>query len=93
MVEDYPPEPPGEPSKPMISGSLAAAAIMRPDEPKGSSGLFSGLSHWIPWRSGSAATGVRETSSGKSYAEGSLRDLLKTVDDPAMNGKGKGVER
>lgn len=57
------------------------------EEPKASgSGLISGLGNWVPWKSTlSAPSGVNP-----SEAEGSLRELLKTVD---FKDKGKSVER
>lgn len=57
------------------------------DEPKASgSGLISGLGNWVPWKGTlSVPAGVNP-----SEAEGSLRQLLKTVD---VKDKGKGIER
>lgn len=59
------------------------------------SGLISGLGNWVPWKaalSGAAATNSQSgtASAGPSHAEGSLRELLKTVD---VKNKGKSVER
>jgi hypothetical protein len=80
-MNNYTHEPPGEPSQPTISGSLASAAISSPDEPRSSSNLLSGFSHWIPWRGGNTlvevASSNQKNSRAKSYAEGSLRELLK----------------
>lgn len=61
-----------------------------------SSGLISGLGNWVPWKtvvsSGAAAANSQPgtASAGPSHAEGSLRELLKTVD---TKNKGKSVER
>ncbi|KAI1850812.1 hypothetical protein JX265_013375 [Neoarthrinium moseri] len=98
-AENYTHEPPGEPSQPVVSDSVAAAAIASPDEPRSSSGLLSGLSSWIPWRGGSSVTEVASSEQkggrGKSYAEGSLRHLLKSTDGSIgpVDVKGKGVGR
>ena len=79
----------------MISDSVAAAAIMIPEEPRGQPGLLAGLSQWMPWR-GATVTEVATTSQKglkpKSYAEGSLRDLLKSTESPVADAKGKGVD-
>lgn len=57
------------------------------NEPKASgSGLISGLGNWVPWKSTLAAP----AGASPSEAEGSLRELLKTVD---VKDKGKSVER
>lgn len=58
-------------------------------------GLISGLGNWVPWKtvvsSAVAANSQPATASaGPSHAEGSLRELLKTVD---VKNKGKSVER
>ncbi|KAH8652321.1 hypothetical protein BX600DRAFT_472305 [Xylariales sp. PMI_506] len=108
-------EPPGEPSHPVISGSMAAAAISSPEEPRppSSLGLLSGFGSWIPWRGGGGGGGgsgsvsdrvvvtevaAADTKGGtkrnpKSYAEGSLRDLLKSTDGSPADLKTKTVER
>lgn len=97
---NYTHEPPGEPSQPTISDSVANAAISSPDEPRSSSSLLSGISSWMPWRGGGALTEVASTDQkggrAKSYAEGSLRELLKGTDGgPALPAdvKGKSVGR
>lgn len=81
---NYTHEPPGEPSHPTISESVANAAISRPDEPRNSSSLLSGISHWMLWRGANSATEIASSAhkhgKTKSYAEGSLRELLKGVD-------------
>ncbi|CAK7229047.1 hypothetical protein SBRCBS47491_007116 [Sporothrix bragantina] len=82
-----------------------------------SAGIFSGLTHWVPWRAANAydmtaeqpmnsahgrsqshgtpmpsATGPPAVA-GPSHAEGSLRELLKTVDDTNnRQKKGKAVD-
>lgn len=57
--------------------------------------LKSGLGNWVPWKTGlsGATTNPQSGSShaNPSHAEGSLRELLKTVDD--QDKKGKSVER
>lgn len=109
---------PAQPSRAVVSASMASAAITSPEGPgelSGRSGLFSGLSSWIPWRANAAggtsggmpvtevATSDRKRGSGhaarsKSYAEGTLRELLKTVEPTvdvagaSSDHKGKGVE-
>lgn len=94
---NYTHEPPGEPSQPALSDSMAAAAISSPDIPRNSAGLLSGISSWMPWRGGNAITEVassdQKAAQGKSYAEGSLRELLKSRDALGIDIKGKGVER
>jgi hypothetical protein len=54
--------------------------------------VFSNLSSWLPWsRTADASTGsTSERPLNKSYAEGSLRELLKSSD---ADRKGKGVDR
>ncbi|OAA67020.1 hypothetical protein SPI_01596 [Niveomyces insectorum RCEF 264] len=78
-----------------------------PDD-QAAAGFLSGLSNWIPWmvnsngpdagyyidpsNHGQPAQLQRAASSGPSHAEGSLRELLKTVEASKQN-KGKAVER
>ncbi|KAH7032777.1 uncharacterized protein B0I36DRAFT_320022 [Microdochium trichocladiopsis] len=113
---------PAQPSRAVVSASMASAAISTPDrpgEPSARSSLFSGLSSWIPWRAGAGTnanpvravtevattdpkSGHRSSGQSKSYAEGTLRELLKTAESstlPVPGGssgtadhKGKGVE-
>ncbi|KAH6655240.1 hypothetical protein BKA67DRAFT_534170 [Truncatella angustata] len=99
-VTNYTHEPPSEPSRPTISDSIANAAIFSPDEPRSSSNLLSGLGNWIPWRGGNTMTEIAcsdlKGSRPKSYAEGSLRDLLKGTDNSSgvsVDVKGKGIGR
>lgn len=61
---------------------VAKGAISSVEERSLGGNFLSALSGWMPWKSSDSAAG----SNGR--AEGSLRDLLKTVDV-----KGKGVER
>lgn len=65
------------------------------DEPKATnSGLISGLGIWVPWKTASSGAATSPPGSGpanSSHAEGSLRELLKTVDD--QDKKGKSVEQ
>lgn len=65
------------------------------DEPKATnSRLISGLGNWVPWKTGSLGAVTSPPGPGtasSSHAEGSLRELLKTVDD--QDKKGKSVER
>ncbi|KAF7530979.1 hypothetical protein G7054_g9288 [Neopestalotiopsis clavispora] len=98
--DNYTHEPSREPSQPTLSDSVANAAISRPDEPRSSSSLLSGISHWIPWRGNSstteAASSAHKHGKAKSYAEGSLRELLKGTDiesGAAMDLKGKSARR
>jgi hypothetical protein len=95
-LENYTHEPAGgEPSQPVVSDSVAAAAIASPDEPRGHSGLLSGFSHWMPWRAGvvtEVSSSDQKGGKTKSYAEGSLRELLKSTDVTSGDIRGKGVD-
>ncbi|KAI1076342.1 hypothetical protein F5B20DRAFT_556736 [Whalleya microplaca] len=85
-----------QPSRAVAWESVAAAAIAAPEEPRGQSGLLSGLSSWMPWR----GVAIHEApspdqkgakgNSNSSYAEGSLRELLKSA-EPLADQKGKSV--
>lgn len=74
-----------------------AHGLPQSDDPNiSSAGLVSGLGNWVPWKS--ALSGAVSTSqvdattpAASSHAEGSLRELLKTVD--VKKKKGKSVER
>ncbi|KAI0129982.1 hypothetical protein BJ170DRAFT_618364 [Xylariales sp. AK1849] len=96
-AKNYTPEPPGEPSEPVVSDSVAAAAIASPDKHRGQSGLLSGFGNWMPWRGSGTVTEVASSDwkggRSKSYAEGSLRELLKSTDGTLTDVKGKGVGR
>ena len=93
-----PTETPAEPSRAVLSASVAAADITAPEEPpRTQSGLLAGLSNWIHWR-GLAVTEVAassDTKTGakpKSYAEGTLRELLRSSETSPSDIKGKGVD-
>ncbi|KAJ1328982.1 hypothetical protein MN608_05713 [Microdochium nivale] len=95
---------PAQPSRAVVSASMASAAITSPEGPddlSGRPGLFAGLSSWIPWRSSmgvGASRGMPITevaasdpkrsgghaARSKSYAEGTLRELLKTA-EPSLS--------
>lgn len=64
------------------------------DELHASSSLMSGLGNWVPWKNvfPNAATASQPgvAPANPSHAEGSLRELLKSVD---LKQKGKSVER
>lgn len=100
QAESYTREPSSRPPQPTISESVANAAMSSPDEPMNSSNLLSGISNWIPWRAGGAVTETvlsdQKGTRVKSYAEGSLRELLKGTDGGSgshFDVKGKGVCR
>ncbi|KAK7934818.1 hypothetical protein PG985_000313 [Apiospora marii] len=93
-----PPETSAEPSRAVLSASMAAADITAPEEPpRAQAGLLAGFSNWIPWR-GSAVTEVAASSDTKggakpkSYAEGTLRELLRSSEASPSDIKGKGVD-
>ena len=73
---------------------MASAAITNPEEPRNQPGLLSGFSSWVPWI-GNAITEVassdQKSSRNKSYAEGTLRELLKGTDS-SPDQKGKGID-
>lgn len=77
------------------SDTLFSPPMPPVNEPKTtSSNLLSGLSNLIPWRTATSGPGGSAThgqSTKPSHAEGSLRDLLKTVN--GKQDKGKSVER
>ncbi|KAI0407502.1 hypothetical protein F4802DRAFT_25906 [Xylaria palmicola] len=68
-----------------ISKSVAAAAIAVPEEPKPQPGLLGGFRFTIPWKGTPVAdissTGQRPART-KSYAEGTLRQLLGITESP-----------
>ncbi|KAK6833252.1 hypothetical protein PG987_007946 [Apiospora arundinis] len=91
----HPPEAAAEPSRAVLSASVAAADITSPEEPRGQSRLLAGFSSWMPWR-GSAVTEVASSDvkggvKSKSYAEGTLRELLRSSEASPSDTKGKGV--
>ncbi|KAI1498465.1 hypothetical protein F5X99DRAFT_393254 [Biscogniauxia marginata] len=71
--------PPQQPSPAVLSGSVAAAAIASSEEPRSQSGLLSGLNSWISRRGVTPST-IPKGSRSKSYAEGTLRDLLRAAE-------------
>lgn len=93
----YAHETPPQPSQAVVSESVASAAIMNPEEPRSQPGLLSGFSSWVPWIGNAVtevATSDRKASRSKSYAEGTLRSLLKGVETPDQKGKDvDGAER
>lgn len=70
---------------------MAAATIAVPDEPKDQLGLLSGFRFSLPWGGASAADKVspnQKAQRTKSYAEGTLRQLLRVTESPgARRGK------
>ncbi|KAF3064912.1 hypothetical protein GL218_02319 [Daldinia childiae] len=69
----------------VASKSVAAADITTPEEPKGSSGLLSGFSTWMSWKGAKPFSEVAgedpEVPRGySSYAEGTLRELLRSTE-------------
>ncbi|KAH9991089.1 hypothetical protein F4779DRAFT_249502 [Xylariaceae sp. FL0662B] len=89
------------PSQAVAWESVAAAAIAVPEEPIGQSGLLSGFSSWIPWKGlvvpeatspGQKGDKGDKGDNNSSYAEGSLRELLKLA-ELLGDKKGKGVRR
>ncbi|KAK8856889.1 hypothetical protein PGQ11_012801 [Apiospora arundinis] len=94
-TDGHPPEAAAEPSRAVLSASVAAADITSPEEPRGQSRLLAGFSSWMPWR-GSAVTEVASSDvkggvKSKSYAEGTLRELLRSSEASPSDTKGKGV--
>lgn len=67
------------------------------EEPAATSSLMSGLGNWVPFKaafSNVAATSSSGATPGSpSHAEGSLRELLKTVDDKQKGKSAEHVER
>lgn len=75
-------------SKPSMIRNQSIASTLAP-EPERHTSIFSGFSSWIPWvRSVSMQGGA--TARRPSYAEGSLRHLLRGSEGDR---KGKGVDR
>ncbi|KAI0388888.1 hypothetical protein F5Y17DRAFT_451157 [Xylariaceae sp. FL0594] len=75
-----------------VSTSVAAAAIAIPEDPRDKPGIFSGVRIGIPWASsaGDHSSGTERHPGGRSmsYAEGTLRELLK-VAGPRVNQEAK----
>lgn len=94
-VDSHPPEASAEPSRAVLSASVAAADITSPEEPRGQSRLLAGFSSWIPWRGSSvtevASSDTKGGAKSKSYAEGTLRELLRSSEASPLDTKGKGI--
>ncbi|RYP63182.1 hypothetical protein DL769_007039 [Monosporascus sp. CRB-8-3] len=85
-----------QPSQAVISESVASAAIASPEEPRSVPRLIFGFSSWMPWVGGSVTeitSSDQKAGKSKSYAEGTLRELLLKGAEPAPDQKGKGIER
>ncbi|RYP05185.1 hypothetical protein DL764_003965 [Monosporascus ibericus] len=85
-----------QPTQAMVSESVASAAIANPEEPRNVPRLLSGFSSWMPWVGGSVteiASSDQKAGKSKSYAEGTLRELLLKGAEPATDQKGKCIER
>ncbi|KAI3323319.1 hypothetical protein HD806DRAFT_108493 [Xylariaceae sp. AK1471] len=72
-----------------VSKSVAAAAIAIPEQPKDQSSLLGGFRFSIPWK-GTAVTDTSSTEQKpgrtKSYAEGTLRQLLRITESSGSRG-------
>lgn len=78
-----------EQTRTMISASVTAAAIAAPDEPKDQPGLLGGFRFSLPWGGSSVADRVsadQKSRRTKSYAEGTLRQLLRVAEPPGARG-------
>ncbi|OTA61010.1 hypothetical protein K449DRAFT_434761 [Hypoxylon sp. EC38] len=83
------------PSAAVASESVAAAAMAVPAEPRSPSGLLSGFGAWIPWKGAAISDttlDVEGFKSHSSYAEGTLRELLRST-EPLGDLKQKDIER
>ncbi|GAP84203.2 hypothetical protein SAMD00023353_0600020 [Rosellinia necatrix] len=72
-----------------VSTSVAAAAIALPEEPKDQPGLLSGFRFGIPWKATSVtnvASEEQKTVRTKSYAEGTLRHILRITESTGNRG-------
>ncbi|KAI1802245.1 hypothetical protein F4811DRAFT_405648 [Daldinia bambusicola] len=79
----------------VTSKSVAAADITTPEEPRGTSGLLSGFSAWMPWKDAKPFSDISGTDPEvlrgySSYAEGTLRELLRSAEQ-VNNATKKGV--
>ncbi|KAI0810454.1 hypothetical protein GGR55DRAFT_108842 [Xylaria sp. FL0064] len=66
-----------------VSGSVATAAMAIPEEPKDHAGLLGGFRFSIPWKGTFTTEGSsteQKPTRTKSYAEGTLRQILKTAE-------------
>ncbi|KAI1214500.1 uncharacterized protein F4807DRAFT_454953 [Annulohypoxylon truncatum] len=82
------------PSRAVASESVAAAAITIPEEPRASSGLLAGFTTWISWKGADSDIGLLGSEGTKgysSYAEGTLRELLRSTES-LMDPKRKGID-
>ncbi|KAI1451281.1 hypothetical protein F4805DRAFT_115233 [Annulohypoxylon moriforme] len=82
------------PSRAVASDSVAAAAIASPEEPKSSPGLLAGFTAWISWKGAASEIGLLgpEGPTGySSYAEGTLRELLRST-EPLIDMRQKGMD-
>ncbi|CAJ2508074.1 Uu.00g092600.m01.CDS01 [Anthostomella pinea] len=71
------------PSRAVVSESVAAAAIVAPEEQRDVAGRVSGFGKWIPWRRPVVLEPASSQAGGgasKSHAESSLRGLLSTAE-------------
>ncbi|KAK5627240.1 hypothetical protein RRF57_002955 [Xylaria bambusicola] len=77
------------------SNSVAAAAIAAPEDPRDQPGILGGFRFAISWKAPSS-TIVNSTSQRpdrtKSYAEGTLRQLLR-ITEPSGNRGGKSTSQ
>ncbi|KAI1463749.1 uncharacterized protein F4812DRAFT_229618 [Daldinia caldariorum] len=66
----------------VASKSVAAADITTPEDPRGPSGRLSGFSAWMPWKGAKPVSNIDpEVFKGySSYAEGTLRELLRSIE-------------
>ncbi|KAI0879786.1 uncharacterized protein GGS22DRAFT_113709 [Annulohypoxylon maeteangense] len=93
-VKYYTRDTPPEPSRAVASESVATAAITAPEEPKTLSGLLAGFTAWVSWKGMASELGPLGPSGPKaysSYAEGTLRELLKST-EPLADARYKGVD-
>ncbi|KAI2463109.1 hypothetical protein F4781DRAFT_417617 [Annulohypoxylon bovei var. microspora] len=93
-VKYYARDTPPRPSRAVASESVAAAAITTPEEPRTSAGLLAGFTAWISWKGAAASEvgllGLEGPRGYSSYAEGTLRELLKST-EPIMDTRQKGI--
>ncbi|KAI2641931.1 hypothetical protein GGS26DRAFT_537652 [Hypomontagnella submonticulosa] len=72
-----------QPSRAVAWGSVAAATITPPEERSNPSSLLSGLRAWVSWRgtaSELAALDIEGPRGHSSYAEGTLKELLRSTE-------------
>ncbi|OTA99191.1 hypothetical protein M426DRAFT_325335 [Hypoxylon sp. CI-4A] len=77
-------ESPPRPSRGVARRSATATTISMPDEVKGSVGLLSGITAWVPWKGvGSLeepSVNVKKQRAHISHAENTLKRLLKSTE-------------